>query len=138
MTGEAAGPVPAAAGDGSGAVLTPAVSAAEPPSPAPRAQPGKLPAPGAFPWKGIRGKRVAARLVAAVEAHRHGTSLAGRGGSFHRITEWFGLERTLRMISFHLLPWMALDTSRDWGSHSFSARPVPGPHHPDRKDLPNI
>lgn len=60
MTGEAAGPVPAAAGDGSGAVLTPAVSPAEPPSPAPRAQPGKLPAPGAFPWKGIRGKRVAA------------------------------------------------------------------------------
>lgn len=80
-----------------------------------------------------RGSR-AARLVAAVEAHRHGTSLAGRGDNFHRITEWFVLERTVRMIS---LPWMALDTSSDWGSHRFTARSVPGPHHPDSKDLPN-
>ena len=64
----------------------------------------------------------------------------------HRIREWFGLERTIKIIWFHhpchkhghLPPAQGAQSSiqpglehcQGGGSHSFSGQPGPGPHHP--------
>jgi len=73
----------------------------------------------------------------------------------HRITEWFGLEGTLKIIWFqppcheqgHLPPDQVAQSSiqpglepcQGGGSHSFSGQPVPVPHHPHGEEfLPSI
>jgi len=69
--------------------------------------------------------------------------------------EWFGLEGTLKIISFQppcyghgpLPPAQGaqspvqpgLEPCQGGGSHSFSGQPGPGPHHPHREEfLPYI
>jgi len=73
----------------------------------------------------------------------------------HRITEWLGLEGTLRITELQppamgrvaltrpscpgrhpTCPWMPPGI---WGTHSFSGQPVPSPHNPLSKEfLPNL
>jgi len=74
---------------------------------------------------------------------------------FLRITEWFVLEGTLKIVWFqppcheqgHLPPDQVAQSSiqpglehcQRGGSHSFSGQPVSGPHHPHgEKSLPDI
>ena len=70
---------------------------------------------------------------------------------YHRITEWFGLEGTLKILQFqppcrgqgHLpLDQVAqspmqhdLEHFQGGGIHSFSGQPVPVSHHPHSKKL---
>ena len=73
----------------------------------------------------------------------------------HSITEWFGLEGTLKIVWFqppcheqgHLPPAQGAQSSiqpglercQGGGSHSFSGQPGPGFHHPHGEEfLPNI
>ena len=72
------------------------------------------------------------------------------GFSYHRITEWFGLEGALKPIQFQLtaMGWLsppaqaaqgpsnlALSTSRDGAPTALWAE-VPGPHCPLGKEFP--
>ena len=71
----------------------------------------------------------------------------------HRIIERFGLEGTLKIVSFqppcheqgHLPPAQGaqspvqpgLEHCQGGGSHSFSGQPGPGPHHPHSEEFPS-
>ena len=70
---------------------------------------------------------------------------------FHKLTEWFGLEGTLKITWFqppchrqgHLLVGQAaqspiqpgLERCQGRGSHRFSGQPVPVPHHPQSEEF---
>ena len=112
---------------------------------------------GCKPSLGV--KSVRSRIGAGREeqqlsaAHHHAQHhYAGQEGSQnHRITEWFGLEGTLKIIRFqppcheqgHLPPDQAAQSSiqpglehcQGGGSHSFSEQPVPVPHHPHGEEF---
>jgi len=100
---------------------------------------------GSFCWGGFFNwtKCLRSQVLCALSARNH------------RITEWFGLEGTLKIIwsqppcheQGHLPPDQAAQSSiqlgleqcQGGGSHSFSGQPGPGPHHPHGEEfLPNI